>query len=196
MDNVCELRWYSVRGCCVEPRLLQRNDGVRIATVAACTPPCRFLTRAKLPAPSYVPYCSSDVFSGDKAAGDGSKWHFRGKSILNALVQDLGGLGIGQASDVAVAGCSAGAQTVVVNLDYVAKLLGSVTKAPVSGIMDAGWFLNRTPLVSYDTAPSIQFVRYPQLLWLATVSRADPRVSLSSARGAGSMERSSRRVVR
>lgn len=108
---------------------------------------------------SYVPYCSSDVFSGDAPATATSKWAFRGKSILNALVQDLGGLGIASASDVAVAGCSAGAQTVVVNLDYVADLLAGVTKAPVSGIMDAGWFLNRVPLVARDTAPSIQFVR-------------------------------------
>lgn len=151
-EATCDGRWKTSRGLMsstVWPKSV--NYGGILSTDVPLNPAFGNATMV------YVPYCSSDVFSGDRGPSSTSKWVFRGRSILQALVQDLGTLGIDTASSVAVAGCSAGAQTVVVNLDYVAGLLGYVTHAPVSGVMDAGWFMSEQPLVPWDTAPDIQF---------------------------------------
>lgn len=57
----------------------------------------------------YLPYCSSDTFSGDREASPETHgWVFRGKTILAVLVEELAKLGMTDATDVVLAGCSAG----------------------------------------------------------------------------------------
>ena len=91
----------------------------------------------------YVHYCSSDFWAGDgERKIGGSTWRFRGHQIIDALLDQLLGKSIGgaptlaKASDVLVAGTSAGGIGVHNNLDHIAERLPN---ASVKGIADSGW---------------------------------------------------------
>eukprot|EP00300_Choanocystis_sp_HF-7_P001592 c11278_g1_i2.p1 GENE.c11278_g1_i2~~c11278_g1_i2.p1 ORF type:complete len:423 (+),score=48.02 c11278_g1_i2:79-1347(+) len=88
---------------------------------------------------AYLPYCSSDLWSG---TGGGGIWLFRGRTIVEQTLVDLSDkYELGQATDVLFTGGSAGGIGVLVNLNRVGDALGS---ARVQGLADAGWFLNMT----------------------------------------------------
>ncbi len=59
--------------------------------------------------------------------------------ILSSAIRDLSRHGIGGASDVVLAGCSAGALAVLLNIDIVTRLLPA--SARVKGLSDAGYFI-------------------------------------------------------
>ncbi len=60
--------------------------------------------------------------------------------ILSSAIRDLYRHGIGGASDVVLAGCSAGALAVLLNIDIVTRLLPA--SARVKGLSDAGYFIH------------------------------------------------------
>jgi len=67
--------------------------------------------------------------------------HFRGRAILNALLEDLrDNQDYAGASDVVVSGSSAGGLTVYLHLDAIAATFGAKTR--VVGMVDAGYFLD------------------------------------------------------
>lgn len=70
----------------------------------------------------FVPYCSSDSWSGTKAATDGS-FSFMGAEIVAQIIRDLTPLGLDNASSLLLAGSSAGATGVMLNLDNVQHIL-------------------------------------------------------------------------
>ena len=89
----------------------------------------------------YGRYCSSDLWSGSKAAtGNPGEFHFRGNDILMAMLEDLqseaafGDRHLGNAEQLLFTGSSAGAAGVIVQLDRVASLLDSVV---VTGLADS-----------------------------------------------------------
>ncbi len=91
----------------------------------------------------YVHYCSSDFWAGDgENKVGGSTWQFRGHEIIDALLDQLLAKSIGgaptlaAATDVLVAGTSAGGIGVHNNLDHIAARLPN---ASVKGIADSGW---------------------------------------------------------
>jgi O-palmitoleoyl-L-serine hydrolase len=91
----------------------------------------------------YVHYCSSDFWAGDgENKVGGSTWQFRGHEIIDALLDQLLAKSIGgaptlaQASEVLVAGTSAGGMGVHNNLDHIAERLPN---AKVRGLADSGW---------------------------------------------------------
>jgi hypothetical protein len=103
-------------------------------------------------------YCSSDAYSGDRgklpaAAGknysekDSATWHFRGKSIVAAVLQDLVDRhGLGTAEQVMLMGTSAGGLGVMNNADESRALLKKrAPRAAVLGLMDSGWFMDMRP---------------------------------------------------
>src|SRR5262249_10025833 len=89
----------------------------------------------------YLHYCSSDGYAGN---GDrtiaGITWHFRGKEIVAATIDQLSAPRdpslplLKDATDVIIAGGSAGAWGVSNNLDRIAA---SLPKARVVGIADS-----------------------------------------------------------
>ena len=89
-----------------------------------------------------VHYCSSDFWAGDSQQRvGGSTWQFRGHEIIDALLDQLlgsasGGTALADATEVLVAGESAGAMGVHNNIDRIAERL---PKASVKGIADSGW---------------------------------------------------------
>jgi hypothetical protein len=97
-----------------------------------------------------VPYCTSDVFSGDAAASGTGKFQFRGRSVIDAVIDDLKTTyGFGQpGSTVLLAGASAGGVSVLITADRVAAALPGVK---VFGLVDAGFLPDVAPL----TGPSI-----------------------------------------
>jgi len=66
--------------------------------------------------------------------------HFNPLRILSAAFRDLRRFGIGDATDVVVAGCSAGALAVLLNIDRIARLLPA--SARIRGLSDAGYFID------------------------------------------------------
>jgi O-palmitoleoyl-L-serine hydrolase len=90
-----------------------------------------------------VHYCSSDAYAGDtERQVGGQTWQFRGRRIVDAVVDELmdrsvvGTPTLRQATDVLIAGSSAGALGVHNNLDRLAVRL---TWAHVKGLADSGW---------------------------------------------------------
>lgn len=95
-------------------------------------------------------YCSSDLFSGNRPASDATGgYSFRGWTIFHAVVADLknrtSGPNLKAATEVLLAGTSAGGDGVMVHLDW---LTSQLQHARVRGLNDAGWIpeTNTIPL--------------------------------------------------
>lgn len=90
-----------------------------------------------------VPYCSSDSWSGDVTAEDAGDFSFLGSRIVEQVIIELMPRGLVDADLLFLAGSSAGAAGVMVNLDRVADLMTRLgSSAQVRGLADSGWFLD------------------------------------------------------
>merc|ERR1712159_919684 len=99
----------------------------------------------------YVPYCDGTSFSGD-AEVDGL--HFRGKTILNALLAELKGtVDVQSAEQVVITGGSAGASAVFYHVDEIVETL-ALTGGEVVALPDAGFFLDRRDKDGIDCWPN------------------------------------------
>ncbi len=90
-----------------------------------------------------VHYCSSDAWAGDaERTLGGRKLEFRGHRVVDAVIEDLmddsvvGSPTLREATDVLVAGSSAGALGVQNNVDRIAARL---PWAQVKAVADSGW---------------------------------------------------------
>ncbi len=90
-----------------------------------------------------IPYCSSDLWSGDRESSSSTGGYaFRGQKIVRSVVQDLrnkNGVAKGKlatASRVLLSGTSAGGAGVMMHLDWLTERLPG---AEVRGVNDAGW---------------------------------------------------------
>jgi len=96
----------------------------------------------------YIPYCSSDSFSGNQMNSD-LGWHFMGSAIvMSAIEEALGNLGLKSASQVIFTGSSAGAEGLYPNADRVALMLGQHVNFRV--LLDSAWFLDFDPFYQGD----------------------------------------------
>ncbi|KAM4697446.1 palmitoleoyl-protein carboxylesterase notum2-like [Rhinophrynus dorsalis] len=91
----------------------------------------------------FVPYCSSDVWSGNVSKSR-DNYAFMGSMIIQEVIRDLVPKGIKQAKTVILAGSSAGGTGVLINIDRVAALVEELTveAVQVRGLVDSGWFLD------------------------------------------------------
>ncbi|XP_047669841.1 carboxylesterase notum2 [Tachysurus fulvidraco] len=95
----------------------------------------------------FVPYCSSDVWSGNKAAAKTkqakeTEYSFMGSVIIRELIKELATKGLKQAKVVMLAGTSAGGTGVLLNIEKVASQLEQLgADVQVRGLVDSGWFL-------------------------------------------------------
>ncbi|XP_030627169.1 inactive palmitoleoyl-protein carboxylesterase notum1b [Chanos chanos] len=92
----------------------------------------------------FIPYCSSDVWSGASAKTDQSGYAFMGSLIIQEVVKELLMKGLDNAKVLLLAGSSAGGTGVLLNVDRVAELLQDLghTTVQVRGLSDSGWFLD------------------------------------------------------
>lgn len=95
-------------------------------------------------------YCSSDLWSGSREQSDGTGgYEFRGWTIVRSVVADLkartSGPNLKTATEILLAGTSAGGDGVMIHLDWLASQFHS---AKVKGLNDAGWIpeTNTVPL--------------------------------------------------
>uniref|UniRef100_A0A4W3IQF6 Notum pectinacetylesterase 2 n=1 Tax=Callorhinchus milii TaxID=7868 RepID=A0A4W3IQF6_CALMI len=94
----------------------------------------------------FVPYCSSDVWSGTAPRSRQVEYAFMGSLILKEVIKDLVPKGITLAKVVMLAGTSAGGTGVLLNIERVASLLEQLgADVQVRGLVDSGWFLESKP---------------------------------------------------
>ncbi|XP_065086521.1 palmitoleoyl-protein carboxylesterase NOTUM [Ochlerotatus camptorhynchus] len=124
----------------------------------------------------FVPYCSSDSWSGTKVkpeTRDGLR--FMGSLIVRQVIADLIPLGLGhsQGADLLMAGSSAGGLGVMLNLDKVRSFLQNEKglKVSVRGVSDSGWFLDREPYTAGAVAAS-EAVRQGWRMWDGALPQA------------------------
>ncbi|XP_072239871.1 carboxylesterase notum2 [Leuresthes tenuis] len=108
----------------------------------------------------FIPYCSSDVWSGTGPAPtppprprqgrdkvrerntNTTEYTFMGSLIILEVIKDLIPKGIKQAKVVMLSGTSAGGTGVLLNIERVASQLEQLgAEAQVRGLVDSGWFL-------------------------------------------------------
>lgn len=93
-----------------------------------------------------IHYCSSDLWSGDVAAVAGApldqmtRWHFRGRAIMEAVLAELAPRGLGEATEILFAGSSAGAVGVFNLADDLRARVPSSTRMLV--LADAGFIID------------------------------------------------------
>jgi hypothetical protein len=114
-----------------------------------------------------IPYCSSDVWSGERA-GDPSKpvsevgrWHFRGRAILQGVFRELMlRARLSAATDIVYAGGSAGAGGVYATVDDVGAMMPS--GARFMGMPDAAFRFDHP---SYDPVTGRESTAVPTTMW-------------------------------
>ncbi|XP_042287270.1 inactive palmitoleoyl-protein carboxylesterase notum1b isoform X2 [Thunnus albacares] len=92
----------------------------------------------------FIPYCSSDVWSGATPKKDNCDYAFMGSLIIKEVVNELLTKGLDNAKVLLLAGSSAGGTGVLLNVDHVAEQLESQGHrgVQVRGLADSGWFLD------------------------------------------------------
>ncbi|XP_053650994.2 palmitoleoyl-protein carboxylesterase NOTUM isoform X1 [Cherax quadricarinatus] len=120
----------------------------------------------------FVPYCSSDSWSGTRRAADGSgEFSFMGSVIVEEVVEALVHLNLTHGHKLILAGSSAGGVGVLVNVDRVARQLSQLgIQAEVRAVSDSGWFLDNEPFaprkcVDAHSCPPLEAIRRGQELW-------------------------------
>eukprot|EP00656_Telonema_subtile_P015437 TRINITY_DN18089_c0_g1_i1.p1 TRINITY_DN18089_c0_g1~~TRINITY_DN18089_c0_g1_i1.p1 ORF type:complete len:334 (-),score=53.36 TRINITY_DN18089_c0_g1_i1:166-1167(-) len=100
----------------------------------------------------FLVYCSSDSHAGNRSAGavplaGDSKWHFRGKEIVKAVISELTEMhNLKAATSLLLTGGSAGGMATLNNADYVAGLLRNIApSARFVAMPDSGYFLDSMP---------------------------------------------------
>ena len=105
-----------------------------------------------------IPYCSSDVWLGEDSSGSSCncfdfncfnyvpnspnlQFTFRGKTIFQSVIRQLiSDHGLGNATEIVLAGSSAGGVGVVNHAQWVTEQVNVDTRLLV--IMDSSWFVN------------------------------------------------------
>ncbi|XP_050515661.1 palmitoleoyl-protein carboxylesterase NOTUM [Diabrotica virgifera virgifera] len=121
----------------------------------------------------FVPYCTSDSWSGTKPPSSNDMFSFMGSFIVRQVVRDLIPLGLENSTDLILSGSSAGGTGVMLNLDYVKELLHEelmLTQINVRGVTDSGWFLDRTPYTPTNK-PAVEAIRKGMEMWRGKVPR-------------------------
>jgi hypothetical protein len=92
---------------------------------------------------AYAKYCTGDSWTSQNSTvstWNNTRLYFNGRQMLEELFKTLMPLGLSTASTVVHAGCSAGALTTYLHIDYLASLLPASTL--LLGVADAMFALN------------------------------------------------------
>nr|XP_036853391.1 palmitoleoyl-protein carboxylesterase NOTUM isoform X2 [Manis javanica] len=105
----------------------------------------------------FIPYCSSDVWSGASSKSDKDEYAFMGALIIQEVVRELLGKGLSGAKVLLLAGSSAGGTGVLLNVDRVAEQLQELgyPAVQVRGLADSGWFLDNKQYRGTDCIDTI-----------------------------------------
>lgn len=108
----------------------------------------------------YAKYCDGGSWTGDATeparTTDGKHAvYYRGRRLLDALLADLSARGLSSATEVLYSGCSAGALTAYVNMDYVRTKLPAAAR--VAGLGDAMFSLHHADFANTTNYYTGQF---------------------------------------
>ncbi|XP_027480284.1 palmitoleoyl-protein carboxylesterase NOTUM [Zalophus californianus] len=124
----------------------------------------------------FIPYCSSDVWSGASSKSEKNEYAFMGALIIQEVVRELLGKGLSGAKVLLLAGSSAGGTGVLLNVDRVAEQLEELgyPAIQVRGLADSGWFLDnkqyrRTDCVDTVTCAPTEAIRRGIRYWNGVV---------------------------
>uniref|UniRef100_A0A3P9MTM6 Notum, palmitoleoyl-protein carboxylesterase n=1 Tax=Poecilia reticulata TaxID=8081 RepID=A0A3P9MTM6_POERE len=106
---------------------------------------------------SFIPYCSSDVWSGATPKTEHSDYAFMGSLIIKEVVKELLTKGLDKAKVLLLAGSSAGGTGVLLNVDRVAEQLQAAGHrgVQVRGLVDSGWFLDNKQYKTTDCLDTV-----------------------------------------
>lgn len=93
----------------------------------------------------FVCYCDGGSFTGYRPKPlivNNKRLYFRGRRILDAVLDDLIRRGIDRATDIILSGQSAGALSAIIHADYIRERLRRFTQAYFRVLPDAGYFLD------------------------------------------------------
>ncbi|CAM4553728.1 palmitoleoyl-protein carboxylesterase NOTUM isoform X1 [Lepidochelys kempii] len=120
----------------------------------------------------FIPYCSSDVWSGASSKSEKNEYAFMGALIIQEVVKELVGKGLNNAKVLLLAGSSAGGTGVLLNVDRVAEQLEEMgyQGIQVRGLADSGWFLDnkqyrRTDCIDTITCAPTEAIRRGIRYW-------------------------------
>ncbi|XP_023238203.1 palmitoleoyl-protein carboxylesterase notum1-like isoform X2 [Centruroides sculpturatus] len=119
----------------------------------------------------FVPYCSSDSWSGASSAKEKGEFSFLGSIIVVEVIKELIKMGLYNAERLLLAGSSAGGTGVLVNLDRIADFLNEQgSRVKVYGLADSGWFLDNDPYESVEcieahTCAPVEAIKQGIRLW-------------------------------
>ena len=106
----------------------------------------------------FVPYCDGASFTGDREKPlefNDTLLYFRGRRILDALLDELLQRGMDKASDIILSGTSAGALSAMVHSDYIRSRVRRSSNASVRVLADAGFFLDEP---SFDGSEAMRYI--------------------------------------
>ncbi|CAK9295441.1 unnamed protein product [Gordionus sp. m RMFG-2023] len=97
----------------------------------------------------YLPYCSSDLWSGRSQPLHKNNFTFMGSYIIEETIKEMSNKGLKLAERLLLLGTSAGGIGVVLNLDKIKRLLWTSKKnMKILGVADSAWFLEHDiPLI-------------------------------------------------
>ncbi|XP_064099049.1 palmitoleoyl-protein carboxylesterase NOTUM-like [Macrobrachium nipponense] len=120
----------------------------------------------------FVPYCSSDSWSGTRySAESAGGFSFMGSVIIENVIQAVVRLNLTHGHKLILAGSSAGGVGAMVNVDRVSQqLLDQGIEAEVRAVSDSGWFLDNEPFAPLEclnahSCPPVEAIRRGQKLW-------------------------------
>lgn len=95
-----------------------------------------------------VRYCDGASFAGE-GQDEANKLNYRGQRIWSAAIEELMALGMKNANQALLSGCSAGGLASILHCDEFGDLFPKTTK--VKCLSDAGMFLDATDVAGYHT---------------------------------------------
>jgi hypothetical protein len=126
---------WLAQGC---PSMDGGSDGM-LSDDCAVSPLCNWTA-------VHANYCDGASFAGFRSEPvmvNGTQIFFRGRQILDATIDALLGLGMSEAKEVVLKGCSAGGLATILHMDYFrARVLAANPAARVTAMPDAGFFLD------------------------------------------------------
>ncbi|KAG5676925.1 hypothetical protein PVAND_006722 [Polypedilum vanderplanki] len=160
----CKMRWTKMRHLMTSTTWPETRDVGGILSPLQSENPYWFNANHV-----FVPYCSSDSWSGNRSKPETrDSFRFMGSLIVRQVIADLIPLGLGnaQGTDLLMAGSSAGGLGVMLNMDKIRAFLQDERglNVHVRGVSDSGWFLDREPFLP-GTIAGAEAVRQGWKLW-------------------------------
>lgn len=118
-------------------------------------------------------YCSSDLWSGDTAGNDAlptsdlRRWHWRGRRIVAAVIDDLKGHGLNDATEILFTGSSAGGAGATTHVDEVAALVPA--SARFVGMSDTSFVIDYPAFDAVTQAESTAMPTSKELIDICAV---------------------------